>query len=235
MNKSILVIPDLHMPVQHIDAFKFIKWAKHEFKPDRIVCLGDELDYHCLSFHETEMECPYNESQEFEEAKRYFSNFYDLFESMDFLESNHGSMVYRKAKSCRIPRQFLLGYNDVLGAPPSYKWHNELIIKASNGEYIQFEHGHRTPKKSVMKSRAMAMSSVQGHHHNDFSIEYWQNYTTTYFGMTAGCLIDDEKYGFLYNKSNIGRPMLGLGWIYEGVPHLIPMVLDENKRWVEGN
>lgn len=233
MYKSILVIPDLHCPVMHQDAFKFIKWAKHEFKPDKVICLGDELDYHCLSFHETEMECPYNESQEFEEAKRYFSNMYDMFDNVDILESNHGSMVYRKAKSCRIPRQFLLTYDQVLGAPPGYKWHNNLVIQASNGEYINFEHGHRAPNTSFKKSKDLAMSTVQGHHHSSFEILYWQNYQKKYFGMTAGCLIDDEKYAFLYNKTFIGRPMLGLGWIYEGIPHLIPMNCDENKRWIK--
>jgi len=231
MYKSILVIPDLHCPVMHQDAFKFIAWAKKEFRPDRVICLGDELDYHCLSFHETEMECPYNESQEFETAKRYFSNLYDLFDRVDFLESNHGSMVYRKAKSCRIPRQFMYEYKDVLAAPKGYNWHLNLVVQASNGEHIQFEHGHRSPNTALRKSKADSVSIVQGHHHGSFEIQYWQNYRKKYFGMTPGCLIDDDKYAFLYNKTNIGRPMLGLGWIYEGIPHLIPMVLDENKRW----
>ena len=50
--------------------------------------------------------------------------------------------------------------------------------------------------------------------------------------MTCGCLIDDETYAFMYNKTYIPRPALGIGLITDGVPELIPMILDENKRWV---
>jgi len=233
MYKSILVIPDLHCPVMHKDAFKFIKAVAKLYKPDKVVCLGDELDYHCLSFHETEDECPYNESQEFEEGKRYFSNLYDMFDSVDILTSNHGSLLYRRAKACRIPRQFLFTYEQVLDAPKGYKWHDNLILQTNRGEFVQFHHGNIAPKDILRKSQLTGISQVQGHHHNNFEIKYWQDNVTNKmkFGMSCGCLIDDEKYAFLYNKNNIGRPLLGCGVIYDGIPELIPMNLNEEKRW----
>ena len=214
-----------------MDSFKFIKAVAELYQPDKVICLGDELDYHCLSFHETETECPYNESQEFEEGKRYFSNLYDLFPDMDIMESNHGSMVFRKARSCRIPRQFLLTYDQVLGAPKGYTWHKNLIVETPRGP-VNFSHGHYAPKDILRKSQLRSMSQVQGHYHNDFEIKYWSSDNGgRYFGMTCGCLIDDEKYAFLYNKTYIPRPQLGVGLIYDGVPELIPMNLDKDKRW----
>ena len=233
MYNSILVIPDLHCPAQHIDAFTFIKEVAKLYKPDKIVCLGDELDYHCLSFHENEVDdMPYSESTEFEAGKRYFSNMYDMFDEVDILESNHGSMVFRKARSCRIPRDFLKTYSEVLDAPPGYKWHKDLVLETPLGP-VKFTHGNYAPKSSLKKSQLRAMSQVQGHYHNDFAIEYWQNDSgQLFFGMTSGCLIDDEKYAFAYNKTYIARPLLGCSIIYEGVPELIPMILDEDKRWI---
>lgn len=216
----------------HQDSFKFIKWAKDQFKPDKVVCLGDELDYHVLSFHDTELECPYSASQEFEEGKKFFSNLYDMFDEMDILESNHGSMVYRKAKSCGIPRSFMHTYKDVLEAPPGYHWHNSLILKASNGQDIEFHHGNISPKCPMRRSQLTGRSQVQGHHHNSFEVRWWFNGDKYVFGCTSGCLIDDDKYAFLYNKNNLARPMLGVTWIHEGIAYPIPMELDENKRWI---
>lgn len=230
--KSVLVIPDLHCPVMHVDSFKFIKAVAKLYKPDKVICLGDELDYHCLSFHESEVDdMPYSESTEFEEGKRYFSNLYDIFPEMSIMESNHGSMVFRKARSCRIPRKFLKTYQEVLDSPPGYTWHKNLIINTPLGP-VNFSHGHYAPKDILKKSMLRAMSQIQGHYHNDFEIKYWSSDNgNRYFGMTCGCLIDDEKYAFLYNKTYIPRPQLGVGIIYDGIPELIPMHLDSEKRW----
>lgn len=235
MYKSILVIPDLHCPVMHVDSFKFIKAVAKLYKPDKIINLGDEVDQHFLSFHENELDdLPYSETEEFEQAKRYFSNFYDMFDGMDVMESNHGSMVYRKAKACRIPRRYLKTYNEVLEAPPTFKWHDKLIVDTPRGKVL-FSHGHYAPKCALKKSQLRSISHVQGHYHNDFEIRYWQNdMGDNFFGATVGCLIDDEKYAFNYNKTYIPRPQLGCMVIYDGIPELIPMYLDGNKRW-DGN
>ena len=40
---------------------------------------------------------------------------YKMFPVMDIIESNHGSLVWRKAKTNGIPRQYIKSYNDVLG------------------------------------------------------------------------------------------------------------------------
>jgi predicted phosphodiesterase len=40
-NKRILVISDMHIPYHHKDSIKFLKEIKKEFKPDRIVNIGD--------------------------------------------------------------------------------------------------------------------------------------------------------------------------------------------------
>ena len=53
-NKSVLVISDTHFPYQHKDTVDFLKEIKSKYKPDRIIHIGDELDYHAISFHPTD-------------------------------------------------------------------------------------------------------------------------------------------------------------------------------------
>ena len=55
-HKRILVISDMHLPYQHKDSIKFLKEIKKQFKPDTILSIGDLLDQHSLSFHDSSPE-----------------------------------------------------------------------------------------------------------------------------------------------------------------------------------
>ena len=52
-NNCILVISDQHIPYHHPDMMDFLKAIKKVYKPDRIVNIGDELDHHAISFHDS--------------------------------------------------------------------------------------------------------------------------------------------------------------------------------------
>ena len=57
-NKRILVISDMHIPYHHKDSIKFLKEIKKEFKPDRIVNIGDSIDFHNISMHDSNPDLP---------------------------------------------------------------------------------------------------------------------------------------------------------------------------------
>ena len=54
MNKSILIISDTHIPYHHKDVIAFLKGIKKKYKPDRIIHIGDEIDSHAISFHDSD-------------------------------------------------------------------------------------------------------------------------------------------------------------------------------------
>ena len=53
-DKRILVISDMHMPYHHPDSFAFLKAVKKSFDPTRIINIGDEVDNHGISFHDSD-------------------------------------------------------------------------------------------------------------------------------------------------------------------------------------
>src|SRR5690606_17628217 len=152
-----------------------------------------------------------------------------LFPVMDILESNHGSLLYRKAKHHGIPRQYLKSYNEVLGVDDNWKWWFDMTITLPNGNKCYLHHGKSS--NITKTSQTMGMCSVAGHYHETFKIEYWGNPSGLYWGMQCGCLIDDKSYAFNYNNVNLKRPIIGTGLIVNSIPVLEPMVLDENGRW----
>ena len=49
MNKRVLVISDLHFPYHHKDTFPFLSKLNKVYKPDTIVMIGDEMDWHSIN------------------------------------------------------------------------------------------------------------------------------------------------------------------------------------------
>lgn len=228
-NSSILVIPDLHCPFHHPDAFEFLDAVNNKYKCDRWVNLGDEVDGHSISFHDSDPDIPFSPSAELEKAIWHLKDLYLLFPRMDVIESNHGSLIYRKGKAHGIPRHYFKSYNEILEAPKRWKWHFDLTITASNGQDIYFHHG--LSKNAMKTSQNKSMNHCCGHYHSEFAIHYWANSRQLYWAMNTGCLIDDKSLAFAYNKTTLARPILGCGVILDGIPKLIPMVLKKNGRW----
>lgn len=113
-NSRILCISDLHFPYCHPDALDFLSKIKITMQPTRIIIGGDELDYHAMSFHNSDPDLD-SAGVELTKALGYIETLHKMFPVADILESNHGSMAYRKAKFNGMPRHLIKSYNEVLG------------------------------------------------------------------------------------------------------------------------
>jgi len=225
---SILIISDPHFPYQHPDLLAFLRACNAKFRPDRVVCVGDEADKHAMSFHDHDPDLA-SAGDELKQTRRALRPLYKLFPKMDILESNHGSMVYRKGKHFGIPKDYLRSYQEVLQAPEGWVWHDELILQTVQGP-VMFRHQFK--KDPLIHAQQMAMSIVQGHFHEDFDIQYVSSPHRLLWAMTVGCLIDKQSLAFAYNKTNTKRPIIGTGVIINGLPQLVPMLLNSEGRWV---
>mgnify|MGYP003147927984 FL=1 len=228
-NKKILVISDMHLPYQHKDSIIFLKEIKKEFKPDRIVNIGDLLDFHAISMHEHNPDL-YSAGMELDKAKEYIKELEAIFPEVTEVDSNHSSLVYRRALKYGMSKQFLKPYGDFLGTR-KWKWIDDLTLTMSNGQRCFFTHGRSADVLKV--SQAMGMSAVQGHYHTKFVISYWANPDNLFFGMNVGCLINQKSMAFNYAKNFKTRFILGCGIILNGIPRLLPMVLDNKGNWIK--
>ena len=149
---------------------------------------------------------------------------------MDLLHSNHGSLVFRKRKYHGLPDYIIKDYADILDVnKKNWKWHDKLILHDKYGSYYFVHNMNKDPMKSSM---AIGMNLTQGHYHTDFQIKYWSSPEALKWGMTVGCLIDKDSLAFAYSRVNIRRPILGCAYIEDGIPNLIPMVLEKGNRWI---
>lgn len=223
-NTRILFISDMHIPYHHKGLLPFLEGLKKRYDPTRVICLGDELDKHAMSFHDHDPDL-FSAGHELEAALPVIKEVEKLFPEMDLIDSNHGSMVYRKAKHHGIPRRYIKPYNEVLGVGDGWVWHMDLVLDMSEFDVPDVYVHHGKSNNGLKLSQSMGMSSVQGHFHESMNVQYWANPNGLYYSMQCGCLIDDESYAFSYNNVNLKRPLIGTGLILEGTPVLEVMPL----------
>lgn len=224
----IVTISDLHIPYEHPSSLDFLKAIKakywHKASNPVVVFLGDELTWSAISYHEKDPTL-YNSHEELELSLRKIKSWYRLFPKAYILESNHGSLVYRKQKTHGLPPGVFKSYNDILEIPATdWKWVARLEI----GDIV-FLHGK---SKDVLKAaKVMGKSLVQGHYHESLSIQYYDAGHGLKFASQVGCLIDDLSPEFSYNKLNLLSPTIGTLVIKDGNPILHPMRLNKKGLW----
>lgn len=226
-NITVMAIPDLHIPFQHEDAFKFLKAVKNKYKPHEVVNLGDIEDWHSISMHDHDPD-GLSPGMELQALRKSIKPLFKLFPKMKICTSNHGSLPLRRAFKFGLPAELIKSYKDILEAPKGWQ-----IADSWEVDNVVYEHGEAFSgaQGAIKSANANMQSTVIGHIHAFAGIQYSANQKHLIFGFNVGCLIDRTKYAFAYGKKIKAKPILGVGIIRNGVPTFIPMIL-KNGRWI---
>lgn len=228
--KNVLIIPDQHFPYAHKDWYTFLESVKEKYLDSKsiIINLGDETDGHAISFHKSDGDL-FSAGHELEEAIKEVQHLEKLFPKMYLCDSNHGSLVFRRAKSDGVPLRYLKSLNEVYEVSNKWSWHEEIVVETKLGP-VYFCHGKSSTYGKLCKE--MGMSSVQGHFHGKFEVTWHKTATFERFNMFCGCLIDRDSLAFAYGKNHMPKPILGCGILSKaGYPRLIKMHLNARGRW----
>lgn len=231
MAHRILVIPDIHAPYEHPDTLAFLKAVRDALNPDCVVNLGDMLDGHALSFHESDPNLD-SAGAEFEKARVFVGKLHKLFPQMLECHSNHGSLIYRRAKAHGIPVQMIKTYREMLfpnGGGEGWSWRYAWRINTLLGT-VTFK--HQASGDPLLDAAHTGTNLVTGHQHGNFDIQYAASSERLYYAMRSGCLIDKDSLAFAYGKHTRNKPIIGCSVIVNGIPRLVPMLLDRSGRWV---
>ena len=230
--RRILIIPDLHAPFEHPDAFKFLSAVKEKYLKDDslIINLGDEIDGNQISFHDKDPDMPFSPCTEMEKAIESIQELQDIFPEMHLCTSNHGSLVYRRQKAAGLPRHVIKSYQDILGTP-NWHWHDEILVETKMGP-IYLCHGKTSSTGKLVKEMGV-YGSIQGHYHGKQQIVWLSSALQTRFDAFGGALINVQSKAFAYGKNHLPKPLLGCILISKiGYPRIIRMITNEDDRWI---
>ena len=154
---------------------------------------------------------------------------FETFPNMIEVDSNHSSLIYRRAKFHGIPLDYVKSLPEVLETP-SWRYVDDILLDTKLGN-IYICHGKSGAYNKLAQN--VGCSAVQGHFHGKFEITWHNRVGHQRFNMFVGCGISWSSMAFAYGKNNLPKPILGCGVIDKnGIPHLEKMITNEKGRWI---
>lgn len=212
----VLIIGDLHEPFC-LDAYlsHCIKTYK-DFNCNRVVFIGDIIDNHYSSYHESDPD-GLGAGDELDLAISRLKRWYKEFPKADVTIGNHDRLIRRKAFSGGIPKRWVKEYAEVLEVP-DWNFTDRVVIDG-----VQYVHGESG--RATKKAKDDMMSTIQGHRHTEMFTEFLVGINHKIFGCAVGCGIDHETYAMAYGK-NFKKPAIGCAVCFGGKYALnVPMNL----------
>lgn len=212
----VLVIGDLHTPFDLDKYLNHCKEVYNEFGCDTVVFIGDVIDNHYTSYHETDPD-GMGGKDELEMAIDRLQRYVQAFPEATVVIGNHDKLVLRKAFSSKIPSIWIKDFKEVLGCP-GWEFIHEKVI-----DDVIYVHGEGGTARSKFKTENQSV--VQGHLHSQAYIEWLFTSTDRKFAMQVGTGINFDEYAFAYAKAG-KKPAVSCGVVIGGKQaFLIPMDL----------
>jgi hypothetical protein len=220
----------MHLPFHHPQSIDFLEVVSKTFKPDIIVNVGDIIDGHANSRYEHDPD-GLSPGHELEITIDAIDELSELFPKMAICIGNHDLRILKAAYKAGIPRKALRALEDMYELPDGWEMKDHFVF-----DEVCYEHGDKFGAGAYSHIKAMnknMRSTVIGHTHVTFGVEYTANRDRLLFAANAGCLVDTESYAMAYGKSYAGKPLLGCLIVKDGLIVIpVPMLLDKNGEWL---
>jgi len=226
---KVLVIPDLHIPYHNPDFLDFIKGVKRKYKCDTIVNIGDFIDHHALSFHDSEPMLQ-GVTGEWKSVKEYAKEWYRAFPKLTLIQGNHDRIPARQLRKLGMePSIFMKPLKEIYDMPDGWDIQDQIVIDGilyHHGESAGGVNGFRKDAEERMRP------CVSGHNHSNFGVSYTATDQELVWGLAVGCGVDNKSMAFAYGRHFKKKPILGCGVVLDGLPLAIPMDLGSKIRRV---
>lgn len=222
----VLAIGDVHAPADHPGYLPFCRDLCRKHRCNKVVFLGDVADFHAVSFHAANPQCP-GPDDEYLLAKQAIKRWYRVFPKAKVCIGNHDERVIRLAESVNIPARFLRDYRDVWSTP-GWDWQHEHVIDDVYYFHGTAQGGTHPAWNAVGK---MLMSVVMGHCHSRSGVKWRANPAKRLFALDVGCGINVDAFQFAYGKHMKERPILSAAVIINGVPHHAVMPCGTGEKY----
>lgn len=218
-----LFIADMQIPFQHPDAVDYLQWLKDTFQPQRVFNVGDLVDYYNFSRYDRSPDAP-SSRHELAKIRKTVKELGRIFPEMYIAYGNHDARLEKLVNKFNIPAECLRPINELIGAPPGWKWAERWNIQLPGSTEVMMVHD--SGSSDVLKGvQSYGCSIVQGHYDTIAEIKYLSTRRELLFGMSVGSLIDKDAIAFHYNKLKVKRPIISSGLLINGQPMLVPMPL----------
>jgi len=221
------IIGDSHLPYEKEGYLEFCQEQFELWDCDTIVHIGDLIDHHALSFHDSEPTLQGGHG-EMLDARERLQPWVEAFPELIMCFGNHDKIPARQLTKIGMAAEvWMKPLAEIYELPDSWTLVNNVVI-----DDILYHHGETAGGVNGFRKDSMERmrSTVTGHNHSNFGISYTATNDELVFGMAVGCGVDNDAMAFAYGRGFAKKPIVGCGVVIEGQPYVEPMDLGIKLR-----
>ena len=225
MKNRVLIIGDTHCPAMHPGYIAFLKRIHKKHKCNRVVHIGDLVDWNAISFHDKDPSMP-GATEEYKLALKQVRQLHKAFPKVDYMIGNHSDLPARKAALVGLPTEVMVPFKELWGLDgwTIHQRFADLII-----DDVIYRHGDKgrggQRNSALLNAQDEHRSLVQGHLHSQFALEWCANQKRGIFGVQTGCGVTPNHPAMNYSRIYTKRAILGCSVVIDGQPALEMMPL----------
>ena len=207
------IIGDTHLPYELDGYLDFCKHIFKSWKVDTVVHIGDLVDHHALSFHESEPSLKGANGELFD-ARDSLVDWYKAFPNLNLVLGNHDLIPQRQLKAIGMDHTYWMkDLKDVYSMPKGWRVDQNFTIDG-----VIYHHGYSSNGTNGFRNDAAKrmQCSVSGHNHSNAGVSASASEHRLVWGLATGCGVDNEKMAFAYGKHNLNKPIVACGIVIDG-------------------
>jgi len=216
-NKIVGIIGDTHIPYELDGYLEFCKATFRKYRVNEVVHIGDLVDNHALSFHDSEPLLQ-GVTGELYTAREKLKAWYRAFPKLTLITGNHDRIPARQLRKIGMePSIYLRPLEELYCFPKGWTCAEQIEIDG-----VLYHHGDTALGVNGFRkdSQERMQSTVTGHAHSNAGISATATDQELIFGMAVGCGVDHKHIAFAYGKHFRHKPILACGVVVKGQPYI---------------
>ena len=211
--KRVGIIGDTHLPYELDGYLEFCVETFKKHKVDTVVHIGDLVDHHALSFHDSEPTLK-GAKGEMMDARERLKPWYEAFPKLILINGNHDLIPARQLTKIGMDAEvWMRPISDVYGFPKGWSVEDEIEIDG-----VLYHHGYTSNGVNGFRndSKARMVSTVSGHCHGNAGVSATACHHRLVWGMAVGCGVDNKTMAMAYGKNFKNKPIISCGIVIDG-------------------
>jgi len=218
------IIGDTHLPYVHEGYLDFCQETFEQWDVNTVVHIGDLIDHHALSFHDSEPLLK-GVNGEMDDARDMLQPWYEAFPELYMCGGNHDLIPARQLKKIGMDAEvWMRPLEEVYDMPEGWK-----IVDTITIDGVLYHHGYTANGVNGFRNDAQKRMcrTVTGHAHGNAGISASASEHRLVWGMAVGCGIDVASMAFAYGKHFLQKPIVACGVVINEHPFVEYMDLGE--------
>lgn len=218
MSYTVGVIGDTHIPYELDGYLEFCKETFAAWGVNRVVHIGDLIDHHSLSFHDSEPTLM-NANGELEHAIQRLKPWYKAFPDLQICGGNHDLIPARQLKKIGMDSErWMRPLSEVYNFPKGWELVDTLSIDG-----VLYHHGYTANGVNGFRNDAIKRMcrTVSGHCHGNAGVSATASQHRLIWGMAVGCGVDVDSMAMVYGKHFLQKPIISCGIVVDGVTPIV--------------